>query len=78
MCIIPFLAAPGGGGRLPPLFRWHVEGLGLSRAGYGSVAMTIALVMWGYYSAVVFAVGACLVRALEERAPAGATSLTGA
>jgi len=74
----PLPAAPGGGGRLPPLFRWHIEGLGLSRAAYGSVAVTIALVMWVSSSAVVFVVGACLVRALEERAPAGATSLTGA
>jgi hypothetical protein len=38
---------------------------------YGSGGVTIALVMRVYSSAVVFVVGACLVRALEERAPAG-------
>jgi uncharacterized BrkB/YihY/UPF0761 family membrane protein len=32
--------------------------------------VTIALIMWVYYSAIVFVVGASLIRVLEERRPA--------
>jgi membrane protein len=49
------------------LFRWYIESIGLYSALYGSVGVTIALMMWVYYSALVFVLGACLVRALDDR-----------
>jgi membrane protein len=48
------------------IFRWYIEGIGLYSAVYGSLGVTIALMMWVYYSALVFVLGACLVRALED------------
>jgi uncharacterized BrkB/YihY/UPF0761 family membrane protein len=33
---------------------------------YGSLGVTIALMMWVYYSATVFILGAALIRGLEE------------
>jgi hypothetical protein len=33
---------------------------------YGSLGVTIALMMWVYYSAIVFIIGAALIRGLEE------------
>lgn len=48
------------------LFRWYIESLGVYSAVYGSLGATIALIMWVYYSAVVFVFGAALIRALEE------------
>jgi membrane protein len=48
-------------------FRWYIEGAGVYSAVYGSLGVTIALMMWVYYSATVFIVGAALIRGLEER-----------
>ena len=48
------------------VFRWYIEGIGLYSAVYGSLGAAIALMMWVYYSALVFVLGACLVRALED------------
>lgn len=49
------------------LFRLYIEGVGVYSAVYGSLGVTIALIMWVYYSAIVFVLGAALIRALEER-----------
>ncbi len=49
------------------LFRWYIEGIGVYSAVYGSFGVTIAVIMWIYYSAIVFVLGAALIRALEER-----------
>jgi membrane protein len=49
-------------------FRWYIEGIGVYSAVYGSFGVTIALMMWVYYSALVFVLGAALIRSLEERA----------
>ena len=48
-------------------FRWYIEGVGVYSAVYGSLGVTIALMMWVYYSATVFIIGAALIRGLEER-----------
>jgi membrane protein len=48
-------------------FRWYIERIALYSAVYGSFGVTVALVMWVYYSAIVFVLGAALIRALEER-----------
>ena len=48
-------------------FRWYIEGAGVYSAVYGSLGVTIALMMWVYYSATVFIIGAALIRGLEER-----------
>jgi len=48
------------------LFRWYILGTGLYASVYGSLGVAIALVMWVYYSAIVFVLGAALIRALEE------------
>src|SRR5262249_50060742 len=47
-------------------FRWYIESVGLYSAVYGSLGVTIALMMWVYYSALVFILGATLIRGLEE------------
>jgi membrane protein len=47
-------------------FRWYIEGAGVYSAVYGSLGVTIALMMWVYYSATVFILGAALIRGLEE------------
>jgi membrane protein len=48
-------------------FRWYIEGIGVYSAVYGGLGVTIALMMWVYYSAIVFILGAALIRGLEER-----------
>lgn len=48
-------------------FRWYIEQIGLYSAVYGSLGVTIALMMWVYYSAAVFVVGAAFIRGLEEQ-----------
>lgn len=48
-------------------FRWYIEGAGVYSAVYGSLGVMIALMMWVYYSATVFIIGAALIRGLEER-----------
>jgi membrane protein len=47
-------------------FRWYIEGVGVYSAVYGSLGVTIALMMWVYYSATVFILGAAFIRGLEE------------
>jgi membrane protein len=47
-------------------FRWYIEGIGVYSAVYGSLGVTIALMMWVYYSATVFIIGAALIRGLED------------
>ena len=47
-------------------FRWYIQGVGVYSAVYGSLGVTIALMMWVYYSAMVFIIGAALIRGLEE------------
>ena len=47
-------------------FRWYIERIGFYSAVYGSLGVTIALMMWVYYSAIVFIIGAALIRGLEE------------
>jgi membrane protein len=49
------------------LFRLYIEGVGVYSTVYGSLGVTIALIMWVYYSAVVFVLGANLIRVVEER-----------
>ncbi|MBI3456529.1 MAG: YihY/virulence factor BrkB family protein [Candidatus Rokubacteria bacterium] len=49
------------------LFRFYIEGIGVYSTLYGSLGVTIALIMWIYYSAIVFVVGAVLIRAVEDR-----------
>jgi uncharacterized BrkB/YihY/UPF0761 family membrane protein len=34
---------------------------------YGSLGVTIGLIMWVYYSAIVFVLGAAVIRVLEVR-----------
>jgi len=47
-------------------FRWYIQKVGVYSAVYGSLGVTIALMMWVYYSAIVFIIGAALIRSLEE------------
>jgi membrane protein len=47
-------------------FRLYIEGVGVYSAVYGSLGVTIALMMWVYYSATVFILGAAFIRGLEE------------
>jgi membrane protein len=47
-------------------FRWYIERVGVYSAVYGSLGVTIALMMWVYYTATVFIFGAALVRGFEE------------
>jgi membrane protein len=47
-------------------FRWYIQNVGVYSAVYGSLGVTIALMMWVYYSAIVFILGAALIRSLEE------------
>ena len=49
------------------LFRIYIERAGVYSAMYGSIGVSIALIMWVYYSAIVFVLGAALIRVLEER-----------
>ena len=49
------------------IFRLYIERVGLYSAMYGSLGVTIALIMWVYYSAIVFVLGAALILVLEER-----------
>jgi membrane protein len=49
------------------LFRLYIEGIGVYSAVYGSLGVSIALAMWVYYSALVFVVGAALIRVLDDR-----------
>lgn len=53
------------------LFRHYIERVGVYSMLYGSLGVTIALIMWVYYSAVVFVLGAALIRRLEESRSAG-------
>ena len=48
-------------------FRIYIERMGVYSRLYGSLGVTIGLIMWVYYSAVVFVLGAALIRALEDR-----------
>ena len=48
------------------VFRWYILETGVYASVYGSLGVAIALVMWVYYSAIVFVLGAALIRALEE------------
>jgi len=47
------------------LFRWYILRLGVYSQIYGPLGVLVALIMWIYYSAVVFVLGAALIRALE-------------
>lgn len=47
-------------------FRWYIQSVGVYSAVYGSLGVTIALMMWVYYSTIVFILGAALIRGLEE------------
>jgi membrane protein len=47
-------------------FRWYIQRIGVYSAVYGSLGVTIALIMWVYYSAIAFVLGAALIRGLEE------------
>lgn len=49
------------------LFRLYIERVGVYDHLYGSLGVSIGVVMWVYYSAVVFVVGAVLIRTLEPR-----------
>jgi len=49
------------------LFRLYIEHVGVYSAIYGSLGVIIALIMWVYYSAVVFVLGANIIRVVEER-----------
>ncbi|HEV8309258.1 MAG TPA: YihY/virulence factor BrkB family protein [Methylomirabilota bacterium] len=49
------------------LFRFYIEGIGVYSTMYGSLGVTIALIMWVYYSAIVFVLGAAFIRVLEDR-----------
>lgn len=53
------------------LFRVYIERLGTYSAVYGPLGVTVALIMWVYYSAVVFVAGAAVIRVLETRRAAG-------
>src|SRR4029453_3057161 len=47
-------------------FRWYIQSVGVYSAVYGSLGVTIALMMWVYYSTIVFILGAALTRGGEE------------
>src|SRR5262249_61024066 len=47
-------------------FRWYIQKVGVYSAVYGSLGVTIALMMWVYYSAIVFIIVAALIRSLDE------------
>ena len=47
-------------------FRLYIQGAGVYSAVYGSLGVTIALMMWVYYSSTVFILGAAFIRGLEE------------
>ncbi len=51
------------------LFRLYIQGIDVYGTMYGSLGVTIGLIMWVYYSAIVFVVGATVIRVLEERRP---------
>ena len=45
------------------LFRWYVTGVGIYGQVYGPLGVLVALFMWIYYSAIVFVLGAEMIRA---------------
>lgn len=47
------------------LFRLYIQGADVYRTVYGPLGVMIALVMWVYYSAIVFVLGAEVIRVLE-------------
>ena len=49
------------------LFRWYVTHVGVYGQIYGPLGVLVALVMWIYYSSVVFVLGAEMIRSGEER-----------
>jgi membrane protein len=49
------------------LFRLYIEGINVYGTMYGSLGVTIGLITWVYYSAIVFVVGATIIRVIEER-----------
>lgn len=49
------------------LFRLYIEGADVYRTVYGPLGVMVALVMWVYYSAIVFVLGAEAIRILEAR-----------
>jgi membrane protein len=49
------------------LFRLYIERVGVYSTMYGSLGVTIALITWVYYSAIVFVLAAALIRVLEGR-----------
>ncbi len=44
------------------LFRWYVTSVGIYSQVYGPLGVLVALVMWIYYSAIVFVLGAEMIR----------------
>ena len=54
------------------LFRLYIQGADVYRTVHGPLGVLIALVMWVYYSAIVFVLGAELIRVLEGRRSEGA------
>jgi len=57
------------------LFRVYILEVGVYRALYGPLAVTVALIMWIYYSGVVFVLGAELIRALDGREEGGGAAV---
>lgn len=53
------------------LFRIYIEGVNVYGTMYGPLGVTIGLIMWIYYSAIVFVLGASLIRVLETRRQEG-------
>ena len=49
------------------LFRWYVTGAGVYGQVYGPLGVLVALIMWIYYSAIVFILGAEMIRVAEGR-----------
>lgn len=49
------------------LFRLYIEEADVYGTVYGPLGVTVALIMWVYYSALVFVLGAELIRVLEAR-----------
>ena len=47
------------------LFRWYVTSVGIYSQVYGPLGVLVALVMWIYYSAIVFILGAEMIRTGE-------------
>ncbi len=49
------------------LFRWYVTSVGIYSEVYGPLGVLVALVMWIYYSAIVFVLGAEMIQTGEGR-----------